>query len=273
MQKGIMFSCFPSDMSVPARFELAKAAGFDGIEIPINEEMINSEERVREFLELSKRTLPICSATGAVGWRPSLTDADEGTRKRAVELLKGSLRTARKLGIDAILVVPGVVGSLGQPLQPLASYAEAWERSTAAIREAAPVAEEERVYLSVENVWNKFLLSPLEMARFIDEIGSPFVGSYFDVGNVLNFGFPQHWIETLGPRIKRVHIKDFKVAVGNIQGFVPLLEGDVNWPVVMAALRKVGYDGWITAEVAPYKHLPEKGIRDLASTMGEIINL
>ncbi len=232
-----------------------------------------TEEKVREYLALSERTLPICSATSAVGWRPSLTDRDEGTRKRAVELLKGSLRTARKLGLDAILVVPGVVGSLGQPLQPLATYAEAWEWSMAGIREAAPVAEKERVAIAVENVWNKFLLSPLEMARFIDEIGSPFVGSYFDVGNVLNFGFPQHWIEVLGPRIKRVHIKDFKVAVGNILGFVPLLEGDIDWPVVMAALRKIGYDGWITAEVAPFKHLPEKGIRDVASTMAEIIKL
>lgn len=273
MQKGIMFSCFPADMSVSARFELAKAAGFDGIEIPISEEVINSEERQREFIELSKRVLPICSATGAVGWRPSLTDPDEATRKRAIELLKASLRTARKIGVGAILVVPGMVGNLGQPLVPIVSYAQAWDWALAGVRAAAPVAEEQQVYLSVENVWNKFLLSPLEMARFIDEVGNPFVGSYFDVGNVLNFGFPHHWIEVLGPRIKRVHIKDFKVMVGNILGFVPLLEGDVNWPVVMAALRQVGYDGWVTAEVAPFKYLPEKGIRDVASTMAEIFKL
>jgi L-ribulose-5-phosphate 3-epimerase len=266
VKKGIYLGCFPQDMPLEERFELAQEAGFDGIEVRGDQETIYSDERLAALVKLSERTVPIASMMGPVGWRPSFTDPDESVRKTCVELFQQAVRAAAKLGVGAILVVPGVVTEQ-------VSYAQAWERASAAIRAIAPVAEEHRVYLGIENVWNKFLLSPLEMARFIDEIGSPYVASYFDVGNVLNFGYPQHWIETLGSRIKRVHVKDFRPSVGNLDGFVQLLEGDVNWPAVMAALRQVGYDGYITAEVAPYRHLPRKGIFDIATTIGEIIKL
>jgi L-ribulose-5-phosphate 3-epimerase len=266
VKKGVYVGCFPQDLPLEARFELAKEAGFEGIEIRGDEETIGSDERLRELVELSRRTVPITSIMGAVGWRPSLTDPDEATRKKAVELFQQTIRAAAKVGAEAILVVPGVVNEQ-------VSYAQAWQRSMAGIRAMAVTARDYGVFLGVENVWNKFLLSPLEMARFIDEIGHPQVGAYFDVGNVLNFGYPEQWIETLGPRIKKVHVKDFKTSVGNIGGFVQLLEGDVNWPAVIAALRKVGYDGYLTAEVPPHKHLARKGLHDLASTIGEIIKL
>lgn len=266
MKKGIYLGCFPQDMPIVERFELAKEAGFDAIEIRGDLETMNSDERLAELVKLSARTVPISSIMGAVGWRPSLTDPDESARKACVEGFKQTIRAAAKLNAGAILVVPGVVNEQ-------TSYAQAWERAAQGLRALAPVAEEHRVYLGVENVWNKFLLSPLEMARFVDEIGSPYVCSYFDVGNVLNFGYPEQWIETLGSRIRRVHVKDFRTSVGNHGGFVQLLEGDVNWPVVVAALRKIGYDGYVTAEVPPYKHLARKGIFDLATSIEEIIKL
>src|SRR5690606_34875711 len=126
--------------------------------------------------------------------------------------------------------------------------------------------------LLVENVWNKFLLSPLEMARFVDDLDSPLAGVYFDVGNILRTGFPEHWIEILGARIKRVHFKDFRLAVDTLGGFVGLLEGDVNWPAVVQALRRIGYDSWVTAEVLPaYHYHGEQLVHETSMKMDAIL--
>ena len=230
-------------MPLEARFELAKEAGFEGIEIRGDEETISSDGRLAELLELSKRTVPITSIMAAVGWRPSLTDPDEATRRRAVELFQQTIRAAAKVGADAILVVPGVVNDQ-------VSYAQAWDRSMAGIRAMTTTAEEHGIYLGVENVWNKFLLSPLEMAQYVDEFSSPFVKAYLDVGNMLFYGFPQDWIRTLGSRIVRVHVKDFKLERGKGQFFWRNLgEGDVDWPEVRKALADVNYRGWVTTEI------------------------
>jgi L-ribulose-5-phosphate 3-epimerase len=266
MKKGIYVGCFPDDMSLDDRFALAAEAGFDGIELRADEELIGSNEKQRALAELAQRTLPVCSLMAAGGRRPAVTAADPEERTRAIELLRQTIRAARALGADAVLVVPGAVTEA-------VTYAAAWERSQAAVRELAPTAEELGVSLCVENVWNKFLLSPLEMRRFLDEIGHPRVRAYFDVGNVLAWGYPEQWIDILGERIARVHVKDFKTQVGNITGFVQLLEGDVNWPAVMAALRRIGYDGYLTAEVPPYRHLARKGILDLASSIDAITSM
>jgi hexulose-6-phosphate isomerase len=250
-------------MPIQERFQLAAEAGFDAMEVRGDDDLVGSEERLRALADLSRRTLPIASMMAAAGWRPSLTSDEPEERRRALELFRRTIRAARFLGADAVLVVPGVVNET-------VSYPVAWERGQEALRDLARTAEEFGVCLCVENVWNKFLLSPLEMRRFVDEIGHPLVQVYFDVGNVLAFGYPEQWIDVLGARIKRVHVKDFKTAVGNITGFVQLLEGDVNWPAVMAALRRVGYDGYLTAEVAPYRHLANKGIVDLARSIDAI---
>ena len=132
-------------------------------------------------------------------------------------------------------------------------YVEVAKRAKAAVEAVLPLAEKHKVRLAVENVWNRFLLSPVEMRDFIDQFDSEWVGSYFDVGNVMLYGHPEDWIRTLGKRIAAVHMKDFRVNVGNLDGFVDLLSGDVDYPAVMAALRETGYDGPCTAEIVPGK--------------------
>jgi L-ribulose-5-phosphate 3-epimerase len=266
VKKGIYVGCFPGDLSLEERFILGAEAGFDGIEVHADEELIRSEEKLQALVALSRRTLPISSVMSGSGWRPSLSSPEPEERAHALDLMRLTIRAARTLGTDAVLVIPAVVNER-------VSYTAAWERGQAVLRELAPTADEFGVYLGVENVWNKFLLSPLEMNRFLDEIDHPRVVAYFDVGNVLAFGYPEQWIEILGRRIYKVHVKDFRTKIGNITGFVQLLEGDVNWPAVMAALRRIGYDGHLTAETEPYQHLSRKGIFDLSSSIGAIIDL
>jgi hexulose-6-phosphate isomerase len=156
---------------------------------------------------------------------------------------------ANWLGLDAILLVPGGVGADFIPGFPVTPYDVAYCNLVAALKGLAPTAERLGVTIGVENVWNKFLLSPLEMRALLDTVSSKKVASYFDVGNVLQFGYPEQWIRILGPRIKRVHFKDFNRTIGNLSGFCPIGEGDVDWPAVMAAFAQVGYDGYVTAEI------------------------
>lgn len=266
MKKGVFLGCFPSELSIEECFAMAGEAGFDGVEIRVDEALIENPSRVREIRALAERGLPIHAVMAAVGRRPSITANEPDERARASELLAATIRVAAELGAGAALVVPGAVTDQ-------ISYANAWDRAQTALGNLAQTADDAGVTLCVENVWNKFLLSPLEMRRFVDEIDHPRVKVYFDVGNVLVFGYPEQWIEILGKRIERVHVKDFRTQVGNITGFVQLLEGDVNWPAVVSALQRTGYDGFLTAEVSPYRHLARKGIVDLASSIGEIIGL
>ncbi|GAG27908.1 unnamed protein product, partial [marine sediment metagenome] len=138
-------------------------------------------------------------------------------------------------------------------------YDVCYERATEAVKQILPAAEEAGVVIGIENVWNKFLLSPLEMRDFIDNFGSKMVVAYFDVGNILLTGYPDQWIRILGERIKRVHVKDFKTSVGTVEGFVDLLEGDVDFEAVKQALGEIGYDGYVTAELLPFEPgRPEK---------------
>ncbi|HEX5416483.1 MAG TPA: sugar phosphate isomerase/epimerase family protein [Chloroflexota bacterium] len=266
MKKGVYLGCFPADLSVEECFEMAGDAGFDGVELRVDEALIENPGRVRELRSLAERGLPIHSVMAAAGRRPSITANEPEERARALELLRGTLRVAAELGAGAALVVPGAVNDQ-------VSYDNAYTRAQTALDELARAAEETGVTACIENVWNKFLLSPLEMRRLVDEIDHPRIKVYFDVGNVLAWGYPEQWIEILGKRIERVHLTDFRTQVGNITGFVPLLAGDVNWPAVVSALQRTGYDSYLTAEVAPYRHLARKGIFDLASSIEAIIGL
>ncbi|OPZ90794.1 MAG: fructoselysine 3-epimerase [candidate division TA06 bacterium ADurb.Bin417] len=160
------------------------------------------------------------------------------------------IELAPALKTDTLLVVPGMVDE--QTPNEIA-----WQRSQESIKSLLPAAAKAGVVLGIENVWNKMLLTPLEMKWYIDEFRHPAVQAYFDVGNMLVSGYPQHWIRILGSRVKRVHLKDFKLSVGNIEGFCDLLEGDVDYPEVMRALRDIGYDGYLTVEVFPRRHHPE----------------
>ena len=256
MKKGISYWSFPSDLSLKECFVLAKKAGFEAIEValPAGKDITldsGKEDLVQVRKEAENTGLELSSLASGLFWDYSLTSNSSETREQAKQIVKKMLEFASYLGVDTILVVPGAVDVFFKPGGEVVSYDVVYERALSALKELAPVAEKYRVNIGVENVWNKFLLSPLEMRDFIDKVGSYFVGAYFDVGNVLFAGYPEQWIRILGERIKKVHLKDFRASVGNTNGFVDLLEGDVNWKEVIAALKEVGYDGYLTAEMMP----------------------
>jgi len=259
VKKGICFSALPGSLPVRERLELAKEAGLEGIEIP----QLETQREVEELAELTADVgLEIHSVMGGTHWKLPLSSTDEEVRQQGVEGIKHALQVAKWAGADVVLVVPGVVNED-------VSYAAAYELARKSLTELLPTAEELGVAMLLENVWNKFLLSPLEMRDFIDSFQTPLVQAYFDVGNILLYGYPHQWVEILGERIKRVHVKDFDV---NTRTFVPLLSGSVDWPRVANALRGAGYESYITAEVAGYKHAPRTFIQHVGLALDFIVN-
>lgn len=180
-------------------------------------------------------------------WQHSLGSRDAATRKKGREALEHALRQAARLGADSVLLVPAVVGRS-------ASYQAARDHSVDELRGIAPLAEELGVTIACENVWNNFLLSPVEVNLWLDAIGSERVAWHFDVGNVLRYGWPEHWIEALGPRLHKLDVKDYSREEMNGEGLwkgfdVLIGEGDAGWERVVQALDGIGYDGWAAAEV------------------------
>lgn len=243
LKKSLKFDMVKEDLSILDKFKLLKDLGFDGVEL----ETPNSLP-MKEVLEARDKTgllIPgvVCGAT----WKSQLSHADPAVRAKGVELVKQSLNACKQYGGTTVLVIPGVVGAE-------TSYGDAYKRSQEEVKKLLSEAGKTGVKIAFENVWNNFLLSPVECARFVDEINHPMVGWYFDVGNVVRYGWPEHWIEALGKRILKLDIKEYsrkkQFEEGTWKGFdVELLEGDCNWPAVNAALNKIGYSGWGSAEV------------------------
>jgi hexulose-6-phosphate isomerase len=282
MKKSIGICCFYGNWSIEEKFVLAKEAGFKGFEIDLSEDgpvnLKSTPEELKSFRSLAKKyDLELSGLMSFLYWGANAASADPAVRAKASALLARQIECAQELGIDTILVVPGAVGVDFIPGAETVRYDLAYERATEFIKAALPAAEKAGVTIAVENVWNKFLLSPLEMRAFVDQFASKNVGVYFDVANTLSFGYPEHWIEILGSRIRRVHFKDYRRNVGTVDGFCDLLSGDVDWPAVMAALHKVGYNGWIAAEMIPpvpfYKHCPEVLIHTTSRAMDAILAL
>lgn len=254
MKKGISIWTF-SDRSPDVCFALAKKYGFDGVEVGLGSEgplrYDSTEEEIKEYRKLAESYgLSFYSLVCDDCWANPLTSDDPETCRKGEELVIKQLEVASLLGCDTTLVLPGMVQGLS-PDSPVVPYDIVYDRALAAMKKLAKYAENYNVTIGVENVWNKFLLSPLEMRDFIDRVGSPRVASYFDVGNVMLEGYPEHWIKILGSRIAKVHFKDFSRKIGTADGFVHLLQGDVNYPAVMKELENAGYNGWVTAEVFP----------------------
>lgn len=257
MKKGISTWAF-SEATYAERFELAKKHGFEGVELALDAEGELALTSDKDALAKIKKSaadngIELYSIATGLYWANSLASDDADMRKRAFDTATKQLECAAELGCDTILVVPGATGVDFAPELGVTDYADAYDRAVEAMKKLSVSAEKLGVSIGVENVWNKFLTSPTDMAAFIDKVDSDFVGSYFDVGNVLVNGYPEHWIKILGKRIKKVHFKDFKRSVGTLEGFCDLLAGDVDYSAVMAALKNAGYDGWVTAEVFPYK--------------------
>jgi hexulose-6-phosphate isomerase len=250
--------------------QIIKDAGFEAVELNARD-IINvdgSEEGIKKVKDqVLSKGLEIASLLG--GWYSLFSDSSE-KRKEEENTLIRDINICKILGTDALLVVPGAIRPSPEGDQPI-SYDKAYERSVESLKRVAPIAEENKVFICVENVWNNFLITPIEMKNLIEEINSEFVGVYFDVGNILKYGFPEMWIRILGKLIKRIHLKDFKTAVGNNTGFCGLLQGDVNWPEVMEALRETGYNSYLTAEFGPYRYHPETVIYHLSLSIDKIL--
>ncbi|WP_224337550.1 sugar phosphate isomerase/epimerase family protein [Haloprofundus halobius] len=244
---------FP-EQRLEANVELLSEAGYDGIEPNLTADgpLWNDDavDELADRIDGSGLDVPAISTT--LHWDRHLSSADEETRVAGIEAGERMIALADAFDAGAVLVVPAVVDEGTR-------YDEAYERALESVRTLASVGADYDVTVCVENVWNDFLLSPLEFAEFVDEASTDGpVGAYFDVGNVRRFGRPEQWIRILGDRIERVHVKDYRTDVDTIDGFTYPLEGDVDWRAVDEALAAVGYDGWITAEVPPYRTAPER---------------
>ncbi len=260
MKKGISIWAF-TEPSLEKCFALAKKYGYDGVELALDEAgdvNLNSTKEDMEGIKslAQKYDLELFSVATGLYWSYSLTANDAAVREKAEEIVRKQVDVASWLGCDTILVIPGMVAGLS-PGGEVVPYDVVYDRALAAIKRLAPYAEEHKVVIGLENVWNKFLLSPTEMRDFIDEVNNPYVGAYFDVGNVIINGYPEHWIKVLGKRIAKVHFKDYRRNVGTLDGFADILSGDVDYPAVMKALSDVGYDDWATAEVFSQGKYPE----------------
>ena len=275
MKKGINTWCFAAGTSISDQFRLAQKAGFESIELAIEETgEISLETGKKEALEFAraaeKHELEISSIAGGIYWKYNFTSPDERIRDKAKSILKRHIQLASWMGVGAILVVPAnVAEGIGGP--PAIPYERAYRLALDTMKEFAPPAEKHKVCIGVENVWAKILQMPYEIRDFVDAVGSEFVKVYFDVGNCLLTGYPEHYIPILGERIVRVHVKDFSCAVGNINGFVPLLAGDVNFPAVTTELKKIGYEGPLTVEVAPSRLYPMASLYQSSLAMDFIL--
>jgi L-ribulose-5-phosphate 3-epimerase len=241
IRKSTLMSMLPRDRPYAERFAIAKEAGFEAIEIGT----VNVQEEAAEIRDAAQKTgLRIHSVMNSDHWRFPLSSSDPEVVTKCVQGMETSLRNAALWGADAVLLVPAVVDAK-------TSYRDAWTRSQKVIRERLlPMARDLKIVIAVEEVWNKFLLSPIEFARYVDDFESPMLRAYFDVGNVVFYGFPQDWIRTLGSRIVKVHIKDFKLDRQNGRfTWENIGQGDIDWPEVRKALAEVGYTGYVTTEI------------------------
>ena len=244
LKKSLGFGMIKEELSLADKFKLVKDLGFHGVELnsPVDFPMA-------EILSAKEKSgIELPSVVNSDHWKSPLSDPDPEVRKKCIQSMATSLREVKELGGDTVLLVPGVVNEK-------VPYEQAYINSQNSIRELIPYAEETGMQIALENVWNNFLISPVEARRFVDEINHPLVGWYFDIGNVLRYGWPEHWIRTLNRRIMKLHIKEYSRELMNTKGLwegfkVDLLKGDNNWPVVMQAVNEIGHTGgWLTAEV------------------------
>lgn len=256
-RKSIYLDLVPGE-GYEEKLKNAAEAGFAAVEAP---GVDNDSERneLKALYEKYNLVCPSIMTTGA--WNYPATSPDPEVRAKSAECYKNAIRTAVVLGCDTILTVPGAVTED-------IDYMMAWENAHKTLEIVLPFAAENKICMAIENVWNKFLLSPREMAQFIDSFNSEWVGAYFDVGNILLYGYPQHWIKQLGSRIKKVHIKGSGHTDWVTFKWTSLLEGDINWKAVMSELKAIGFDGYLTAELTD-----DRGLKAIADDMDYILSL
>jgi L-ribulose-5-phosphate 3-epimerase len=238
IQKGVLLGMLPKHLSYADRFKMARDVGFEVVQAYTTADEHEAAE-IKKAADDAK--VKIDSVMNTDHWKYPFSSGDPAVVEKSRAGMKTSLHNAKLWGADAVLLVPAVVN-------PATPYRDAWTRSQAEIRKLIPLANELGVVIAIEEVWNKFLLSPVEFANYVDEFQSPSVRAWFDVGNVVLFGYPQDWIRTLGKRIVKVHLKDFKRESDGYK-WVNLGEGDIDWAEVRRAFAEVGYTGSATTEL------------------------
>jgi L-ribulose-5-phosphate 3-epimerase len=272
--KGICSIIFPAEMPRPECFARAKAAGFDAIELAMGRDLpldigTDDAHRLRDSAEKAGIQIATLWASEPLHANP-LNASDPAVRARGVEAIRRAIDIAVNLNCGALLIYAVRLGN-----GPKFEYGsqETWDRFSDEMRKIIPDAGRAQVLLNPENVWNKFLLSPLEMRAFVDQFHSPWVRTHFDTGNVMQYGYPEDWILTLGRRIQRIHFKDYKLSNRAEQGhFVDLLQGDVNWRGVMSALVKVGYRGFISPEIGYDSAQPDQ-LKKVSAALDQILGM
>ncbi len=255
LRKAIMYATIGFKGSVLEKFQAIKAAGFDGVE-PMSH--MNVDEVLKALEATGLKAASVCCATH---WDKPLSDPNPAVREAGLNGLNQALREAKRYGATAVLLVPGVVKA------PV-TYDECWQRSIAEIRKALPLAAELGVKIAIENVWNNFITRPEQAAGYVDELNSPWVGWYFDIGNVIKFSPPEQWVPVLGQRIVRLHFKEYSKA----KGFgVKFFDGDNRWPAIMEAVDRAGYQGWAISEQPSEQTRDAAGLQDFAARMDRIL--
>lgn len=265
MKRGVNAWIYPQNLKIAEILRLSKDIGYEGVELNLDEEMLKmSRSERRAILDEAKSLgLDLPSLCTALFWKYNLASPDPNVRKRGVEIIKQGCEVASEIDARVFLVVPAVATRE-------VSYQDMWRLSRESILEAAQSAEDHGVIIGVENVWNRFLYSPLEFRKFIEEINHPNVKVYFDVGNAAFLGFPEQWIKHLGDLIACVHVKDFQFST---MQFRPIFEGNIQWQSVIEALREVGYNGFLIVEVSPYPGHPLKAALDSKSSLDIMLSM
>jgi hexulose-6-phosphate isomerase len=261
LKKAVKYTMIGIKGSIRDKFELIKSLGFLGVEIdsPSNLDL----EEANKAQEATG--IRIHGVIDSVHWKDTLSDPDEKVRARGLAALETALKDAATVKADTALLVPGVV-------KDGVTYEQCWERSQAEVRKALPLAEKCNVKIAIEVVWNNFITKPEQLIEYVDEFKSPYVGAYFDCSNMVKFGVKSgDWIRKLGKRMLKFDFKGFSLArfKKGEDPWVPIGEGDEDWPDILKALEEVGYNGWATAEVGSggREHL-----QDVANRMNKILN-
>ena len=279
MKTGVSLFSFTEDADLDDVFGKIKAAGYDGAEPVMSENgYLNPDTTIAQIKEIKNLAdshgLEIPSVGVWALWENKLVSNDTEIAKRALDIVKKQIEAAHLLGADTILVVPGYVGCDFASKPERVRYDLAYDRCCTALQTLAREAEKAKVNIGIENVWNRFLLSPLEMKRLLGEVGSPNVGVYFDVGNIMYIGYPGDWIEILGDHIKKIHLSDYRTSQAGMGAFVDLFAGDVDFKETARALHKIGYDDYVILEMLPnYKQFPEISIVSNKTAVDKIVEL
>ncbi|MGI9474714.1 MAG: sugar phosphate isomerase/epimerase family protein [Rubripirellula sp.] len=284
MKKSINLWAFPypDKMSLRQCLQLAKDAGFDGIELNYDlDSDLSPKSGTKEFTEIRKMAdeigIEISGVCSFLFWPYPLTSNDAAERAKGMELAGKMTQAAHDLGTENLLVVPGAVHMPWREDHDPTPNDVCDRRAREAIGKLLPTAEKLKVHLNMENIFfNGFLLSPMEMVDFVDSFSSPYVQVHFDTGNIMEYQFPEHWIPILGERIKNVHLKEYtkKGSDHSLEAFRPLLDGTTNWPAVLEAFDKIDYDGYLTFEYFhPYQHFPEALIYQTADSLDRMLGV